>query len=135
MSMNRGYHSGQAALLAVLAGVAIAGMAYSQPTVEPADAAADSAPVERLTLTVSNLAQISNERRKYYASNPDGKTPEELNDELPEIRSVELRNDASSAVSGETLRVIAWNTERGGHWADCASLVGTHPAMRDADII
>lgn len=89
----------------------------------------------RITKNVTKLDYITSDRRTYFADNPDGKTPAELNQMLTEINAVEVDNEASSALPGKTLRVIAWNIERGRRWREAAQLIEVHPALQNPDIV
>lgn len=84
---------------------------------------------------VSELRQVSLERRAALERNIEMRSPAELNNSIPEIDDIELRNGASKAAARKTLRVIAWNTERGRHWRDGARLIKESAALRDPDVI
>ncbi len=90
---------------------------------------------ERFTKTVSQLGQIAPAKRAAFAANPEGKTPAELNRLAPEIQEIELDNALSAAEPSGTLRLAAWNMERGRHWREGVRLLREHPALRDADIL
>ena len=91
--------------------------------------------VKRSTRVVSELRQVSLERRAALERNIEMRSPAELNNSIPEIDDIELRNGASRATAKKTLRVIAWNTERGRHWRDGARLIKESAALRDPDVI
>jgi endonuclease/exonuclease/phosphatase family metal-dependent hydrolase len=54
---------------------------------------------------------------------------------MPEIDDVEVFNGAPAAAPRKTLRLIAWNTERGRHWRAGARLIQETEALRDPDIV
>ena len=54
---------------------------------------------------------------------------------IPEIDEVEVWNGASRARPRKTLRLVAWNMERGRHWKDGARLIRETEALRDPDLI
>ena len=85
--------------------------------------------------TVATLRKVALERRAALAANAERKPVEELNRSIPEIGEIEVWNGAGTARPGRTLRVVAWNMERGRHWKDGARLVREHEALRDADLI
>jgi endonuclease/exonuclease/phosphatase family metal-dependent hydrolase len=84
---------------------------------------------------VGTLRPVSLERRAAFDLNPGHKTAVELNRSIPEIDDIEVLNTASNAPSRKTLRLIAWNTERGRHWRNGARLIQETAALRDPDII
>ena len=77
---------------------------------------AESAEALRITETVPRLERVSIERRLELAANPEGVAPAVLNERVPEFNVIELDNGISAALPGETIRVVAWNMERGRHW-------------------
>jgi endonuclease/exonuclease/phosphatase family metal-dependent hydrolase len=83
---------------------------------------------------VDRLRPISKERRAALARNAEGRTLEALGRLIPEIDEVEVRN-AASAPPRKTLRVLAWNMERGRHWKEGVRLVREAEALRDPDLI
>ncbi len=89
----------------------------------------------RYTATAADLAPIGAERRADLAANPHAKSATELNALIPETEVIELDNAIANAAPGETLRVIAWNTERGRHWRDCVRLIQEHPDLQNPDVI
>jgi endonuclease/exonuclease/phosphatase family metal-dependent hydrolase len=110
----------------------------------PAHAAATSK-------VVTGLRKISLERRAALAANADKRTVAQLNASIPEIDEIEVVNGVSpersegipsnpnqpipSPPSGPTLRIVAWNMERGRHWKDGAKLIRESQALRDPDIV
>ena len=86
-------------------------------------------------ITAPALEPISPQRQQALIANAEGLTASELNATIPEIDVVEVDNAAGSAPPRDTLRLIAWNMERGRHWQDGAELVRTHAALRDPDVI
>lgn len=90
---------------------------------------------EQFTQTVDHLAEVSPERRADLAANPDGLTPVELNARVPEINQVELDNSFSDAAPGGTLKVIAWNIERGRAWEGALKLIAEDPALKNPDVL
>lgn len=90
----------------------------------------------RYAETVSRLQIIPAERRQILAENPEKKTPPELNLQAPEINAIELDNAISPAAKpGETLRLVAWNLERGRYWREAVKLIQEHPALSSPDIV
>ncbi len=89
----------------------------------------------RSTKVVSSLRKVSLERRRELRAIEGDTSPVELNATIPEIEEIELLNSASSASPQETLRIIAWNMERGRHWRDGVKLIAEHPALKDPDIL
>lgn len=81
------------------------------------------------------LARISVARRAAVAANRDGLAIGELNASVPEIDLVEVDNSAGAGEERDTLRVIAWNMERGRHWQAGAELVRTDPRLGGADVV
>lgn len=90
---------------------------------------------KRLTKVVGELKKISLERREILKTNPEKKTADELTSSLSELDEIEVVNDNADAKPGETFRVLAWNTERGRHWFDCAKLIREHPALQNPDLV
>jgi len=84
---------------------------------------------------VDRLRPISQERRAALDRNAEQRTTVELNSLIPEIGEVEVWNAAPSARPGKTLRVVAWNMERGRHWEGGARLIRETEALRDPDIL
>ncbi len=84
---------------------------------------------------VDRLRRISQARRDALAENAEKKTVEALNRQIPEIGEIEVRNGVSGARPRKTVRVVAWNMERGRHWRDGARLVREAEALRDPDIV
>lgn len=99
-------------------------------------------PAERFTQTVPELKVIETDRRNWLAQNPEGKSPVELNRQIPEINEIELDNGIAKAASHQaklasgrkSLRVAAWNGERGRYWREAAQLIKTHPALKQIDV-
>ena len=84
---------------------------------------------------VKSLRVIDERRRQALDRNVEGKAPSQLNSLIPEISEIEVRNGLSDRKAGKTLRVMAWNTERGRYWREGARLIAETPALRDPDII
>jgi endonuclease/exonuclease/phosphatase family metal-dependent hydrolase len=97
-------------------------------------AGARAAAPETRTGVVDRLRPISRERRAALDRNAEGRTIEALGRLIPEIDDVEVRN-AASAPPRKTLRVLAWNMERGRHWKEGVRLVREAEALRDPDLI
>ncbi|MEL6385181.1 MAG: endonuclease/exonuclease/phosphatase family protein [Cyanobacteria bacterium J06626_18] len=93
-----------------------------------------STSAERFTKTVPALQVLDRDHRHWLAQNPDGKSPTELNQLVPEISAIELDNTRSQATTSETLHIAAWNLERGRYWREAAQLIQTHPALKQVDI-
>ncbi len=87
------------------------------------------------TKVVSKLKLISNEKRSQLSLNTDQLSPAELNSLIPEINELELNNNFNNAQTGHSLKIIAWNMERGRHWRDCVKLINEHPALVNPDFI
>ena len=85
--------------------------------------------------SVESLRKISLERRAALAANSEGRAIDALQRSIPEIDDIEVANGAAAAKPGTTLRVVAWNMERGRHWKDGARLIREHEALRDADFL
>lgn len=90
---------------------------------------------KRVTKVVGQLHKISKQRRAVLTTNPEKKSTDELTNSLSEIDAIEVVNTNADAAPGETLRVIAWNTERGRFWSDSAKLIREHPALQNPDIV
>lgn len=90
---------------------------------------------KRTSRVVGRLRPVSRERRVALERNAERRTPLELNRQIPEIDEVEVWNGAAPARPGKTLRLIAWNMERGRHWEGGVRLVRETEALRDPDII
>jgi endonuclease/exonuclease/phosphatase family metal-dependent hydrolase len=90
---------------------------------------------QRTTLTVDRLRRIGQQRREELSRNDRKLRPAGLNELIPEIDAIELMNTASDGKPGKTLRLIAWNMERGRHWRDAVRLIQEHPALRNPDIV
>ncbi len=102
----------------------------------PAAVRGDAAGKPRITSrVVEKLRPVSLERRAALDVNTGKKTAVELNRQIPEIDDIEVSNGASNAGARKTLRLIAWNTERGRHWRNGARLIQETDALRDPDII
>ena len=84
---------------------------------------------------VERLRRISQRRRDALARNAEGRTAEALNRSIPEIDEIEVQNRATGARPRKTLRVVAWNMERGRHWERGARLIRETEALRDPDIV
>jgi endonuclease/exonuclease/phosphatase family metal-dependent hydrolase len=85
--------------------------------------------------TVDRLRRISLDRRAALERNAGGRTPGALNRQIPEIDEVEVWNGAAPARPGKSLRLIAWNMERGRHWEGAVRLIRETEALRDPDIV
>jgi len=90
---------------------------------------------KRLTKVVGQLQKISLEKRKILTQNSQNKTADELTNSLSEMEAVEVVNTNSDKKPGDTLRLIAWNTERGRYWKDSAKLIREHPALQNPDVV
>jgi endonuclease/exonuclease/phosphatase family metal-dependent hydrolase len=84
---------------------------------------------------VDRLRLVSQQRRDALALNAAGKTAVELNKTVPEIEEIEVFNGAGAGAPRKTLRVVAWNMERGRHWKDGARLIRETEALRDPDLL
>lgn len=103
----------------------IVGLAIGQTTVRP----------KRTSTVVRRLRQVSKARRGALEKNVQKRSPASLNNLIPEINDIEVLNTTSSAKPRKTLRLIAWNTERGRYWKEGAQLIQETPGLRDPDII
>ena len=101
------------------------GLAYAQTPTRP----------KKTSTVVKQLRKVSQARRVELERNPRNLSPERLNELIPEINDIELFNGASTARPRKTLRLIAWNTERGRYWKEGAQLIQETPALRDPDVI
>ena len=90
---------------------------------------------KRTSRVVNQLRPVSQQRRATLERNGENRTPVELNQRIPEIDDLEVFNVAASTSARKTLRLIAWNTERGRHWRDGARLIQETPGLRDPDIV
>jgi endonuclease/exonuclease/phosphatase family metal-dependent hydrolase len=97
--------------------------------------AAQATGVVRSTRVVPKLTRISHNRRKQLEVNAKGETAAALNKRIPEIEAIELDNSISRANPQDSVKLIAWNTERGRYWKEGAELIRSHPALRDPDVI
>src|SRR5687768_9457766 len=84
---------------------------------------------------VDRLRPVSQQRRDALALNAAGKPAVELNRTVPEIDEIEVFNGAPAAAPRKTLRVVAWNMERGRHWKDGARLIRETESLRDPDLL
>src|SRR5688572_19830763 len=84
---------------------------------------------------VDRLRRVSQQRRDALALNAAGKSALELNRTIPEIDEIEVFNGAAAASPRRTLRVVAWNMERGRHWKDGARLIRETESLRDPDLL
>lgn len=94
--------------------------------------------LRRSTRAVDRIPEVSADRVRRLAENPDGLSVGELNASLPELDAIEIDNSIASGNGGDADRdlvVVAWNIERGRHWRGAAALVRAHPALRDADVL
>ena len=89
----------------------------------------------KTTRVVETLRPVSPPRRDALDRNPENATPAALNRRIPEIDDLEVFNGAGSATPRKTLRLIAWNTERGRYWREGARLIQETPTLRDPDIL
>ena len=85
--------------------------------------------------TVETLRRIGLDRRAALDRNAEGRTTEALNRLIPEIDEVEVWNGAPAARPGKTLRVVAWNMERGRHWEGGVRLIRETESLRDPDLL
>ena len=90
---------------------------------------------EQFTQVVESLPNIECDRKTWLATNPEGHSPQELNQQIPEINQIELDNSRSAAAAPTTLRIVAWNLERGRHWRKAVQLIQEHPALMDVDVL
>jgi endonuclease/exonuclease/phosphatase family metal-dependent hydrolase len=84
---------------------------------------------------VHRLRPIGQERRAALERNAEGRTIDALGRLIPEIDDIEVWNGAGAAPPRGTLRLLAWNMERGRHWKEGARLIRETEALRDPDII
>lgn len=84
---------------------------------------------------VRSLRIIDQDRRDALDRNVHGQPPSELNSLIPEISDIEVLNGVSERSGRKSLRLIAWNTERGRYWREGTRLINETPALRDPDII
>jgi len=84
---------------------------------------------------VDRPRRISLDRRAALERNAEGRPLGALQRLIPEIDEVEVWNGASRARPGKTLRLVAWNMERGRHWEGGVRLIRETEALRDPDII
>jgi endonuclease/exonuclease/phosphatase family metal-dependent hydrolase len=89
----------------------------------------------RTSQVVTRLRPVSQQRRAALDLNAENRTPLELNGRIPEIDDVEVFNGAASGSPRKTMRLIAWNTERGRHWREGARLILETPELRDPDFV
>lgn len=89
----------------------------------------------RVTTVVGKLRPIDSERWAYLSENPDGLSVAELNQQIPEANEIEVDNSIATAAPGETLRVVAWNLERGRHWREAVELIRSHEGLREPDVL
>jgi endonuclease/exonuclease/phosphatase family metal-dependent hydrolase len=89
----------------------------------------------RTSRVVDRLRPVSPRRRAALAENVENRTPLELNGRIPEIDDLEVFNGAAHGRPRKTMRLIAWNTERGRHWREGARLIQETPALRDPDLV
>ncbi len=90
---------------------------------------------KRTSKVVSQLRPVSKARRTALERNAQKRPPASLNALIPEIDDIEVFNTASNARPGKSLRLIAWNTERGRYWKEGVQLIQETFALRDPDII
>jgi endonuclease/exonuclease/phosphatase family metal-dependent hydrolase len=81
------------------------------------------------------MRRVSQQRRTALERNVEKLTPLQLNARIPEIDDLEVFNGAASGRPRKTMRLIAWNTERGRHWRQGARLIQETPALRDPDFV
>lgn len=97
--------------------------------------AQDATRARTMSRVVDRLRRISLERRAALERNAEGRTVGALQRLIPEIDEVEVWNGATPARPGKTLRVVAWNMERGRHWEGGVRLIRETEALRDPDIL
>lgn len=85
--------------------------------------------------TVGRLRVIDRDRLTWLTKNPEGKSPLQLNQLIPEINEIELDNSISTGQPEAILSVAAWNLERGRHWREAAKLMRTHPVLQQVDVL
>jgi endonuclease/exonuclease/phosphatase family metal-dependent hydrolase len=110
-----------------LAGAAfpVLGLAIAQTPIRP----------KKTSQVVGQLRPVSKARRTALDQNAHKRPPASLNNLIPEIDDIEVLNTASNAKPRKTLRLIAWNTERGRYWKGGVQLIQETPGLRDPDII
>src|SRR5678815_203186 len=81
----------------------------------------------RSSNVVRALRVIDQDRRDALDRNIQGESPSELNSLIPEISDIEVLNGASERSGRKSLRLIAWNTERGRYWREGARLINETP--------
>lgn len=106
----------------------------TSPAANP-ETSPDMPPVLRTQHSVAALQPIPPERRALLAANPEGKTPDQLNALAPEINAIEVDNTLAQSTPRDTLRIVAWNMERGRHWRDAVHFLAEHPAFKNLDIL
>lgn len=89
--------------------------------------------VTRSTRVVSRLSQVDIQRRR--ALRRAGQDPYELNTTVPEIDAIEVDNTIADAPPSETLRLIAWNLQRGRHWREASRLIQGHPDLKHPSVV
>ena len=89
---------------------------------------------QKFTKVVDQLDWIDDHRRQNLALNSEKKDASDLNKLVPEINEIELLNIHSSQPTN-SLRIIAWNTERGRNWREGVQLIESNPALKNPDII
>ena len=99
-----------------------------------AQARSDSSP-RTSGKTVASLRRISVDRRAALERNSEGRSVDALQRLIPEIDEIEVWNGAAPARPGKSLRVVAWNMERGRHWEGGVRLIRESEALRDPDIL
>ena len=96
---------------------------------------ATAALTRQTSRVVDRLRPVSQQRRDALALNAAGQSAVELNRTIPEIDEIEVFNGAGPASPRKTLRVAAWNMERGRHWKEGARLIRETEALRDPDLL
>jgi endonuclease/exonuclease/phosphatase family metal-dependent hydrolase len=90
---------------------------------------------KKTSRVVDKLRRISVDRRAALERNAEGRTLAALQRLIPEIDEIEVWNGAPPARPGKTLRLVAWNMERGRHWEGGVRLIRETEALRDPDIL
>jgi endonuclease/exonuclease/phosphatase family metal-dependent hydrolase len=87
------------------------------------------------TRLVDRLRKLTPEEWRVLRENPDHLRPAELNALVPMLEEIEILNTESDGPASSSLRVVAWNIERGRGWKEAAALMREHPALQNAAIV